>query len=284
METQSKKLDRWLRKQAFGDYDDALSRLVIKHSPQGAKGSVVGQKDVEQVSTEDLQELTAEILQMIGDDASGMGGVQRYIVESYHGERESPSARFSMRLEGIDESIDDGNDAEPPTKGGLVTQQMRHNEVLMKTFANTVGSAVQTLQRTITRQAEHIEVLLDQRFKSIEIVEEAMSRKHERDIEFIREGASQERKDKLVDKGAMLIPVIANKLAGYKLLPGGESPRDSMLREFVNSLNPEQFQSIQQSLAPEQLIVLVNLLQSYKAEEEAKKTKESKDEHAKNGS
>jgi hypothetical protein len=189
-----------------------------------------------------------------------------------------------MRVEGIDENLDEGSgDAEPPTKHGVAQQQMRHNEVLMKTFANTVGSAVQTMQRTISRQADQIENLLSDRLAGIQVIEEAMSRKHEREMELIREGSSQERKDKLAEKAMMLLPVITNKLTGQKLLGGGESPREQMLKDFVSSLEPGQFQHIQQGLGPEQLIVLVNLLQSFRAEEDAKRAQDSKNEHGKNG-
>lgn len=270
MTSQRQRLDRWIRQQAFGDYG-SLTRFTIKHSAQGAKGSPVGELKVEKVTADDVREIADNLDNMVADDASGMGGMQRYVIESWHDDGETASARIALRIQGYDPDIDnmDSDDAEPPTKGGILGQQMRHNEIIMKTLVAGMGGAIQSLQRSAARNAELVETLMSQRLEDFKVVEEALSHKHEREMELMEKNADIERKDKLVEKGLTLLPAVVNRISGKQLI-AAPSPRDEMLRSLVETLTPDQLQGIAGQLNPEQQIVLLEMLQAYQQDEQRK--------------
>jgi hypothetical protein len=258
------RLDRWIRRQAFGD-SGRLTGFVIKHSGQGTKGSLVGEHKVEGLTTDDISECVDSLLNLIADDAAGMGGIQRYLIESRHDESGDASARFSLRIEGYDPDLDnlDSDDAEPPTKQGALAQQMRHNEVIMKSLVAGMGGAVQSLQRSCSRQAEMIETLMEQRFKDFATVEEALSRKHERELEMLEKSSDMDRKDRLIEKGLTLLPAVVNRLTGQKMVEDAASPREEMLRSLVETLTQEQLNQVARCLRPDQQIVLLEMIKAF---------------------
>jgi hypothetical protein len=268
MMTHRQRLERWIRQQAFGDYG-SLTRFTVKHSAQGSKGSVVGEVKVEKITGDDVHECADSLDNMVNDDASGMGGMQRYVIESWHDDSDSASARFSLRVQGYDPELDnmDSDDAEPPTRAGALSQQMRHNEVLMKSFVAGMGGAVQSLQRTAARNAEMVETLMAQRLEDFRVVEEALSRKHEREMEMVEQTADVERKNKIIEQGLTLLPVVANRMAGRQLV-AAPSPRDAMLKGLVETLTPEQLNSIAGHLSPEQQIVFLEMLQAFHSDQQ----------------
>jgi hypothetical protein len=268
MTNQRQRLDRWIRQQAFGDYG-MLCRFTIKHSAQGNKGSVVGELKVEKIIADDIRECADNLENMVTDDASGMGGMQRYLIESWHDDSESPSARFALRVQGYDPDVDnlDSDDAEPPTKGGILGQQMRHNEIIMKTLVAGMGGAIQSLQRSAARNAELVETLMSQRLEDFKVVEEALSHKHEREMEMMEQTADIDRKDKLVEKGLTLLPAVVNRISGRALV-AAPSPRDAMLKTLVETLSPEQLNGIAGQLNPEQQVVLLEMLQAFQNDDE----------------
>jgi hypothetical protein len=264
------RLDRWLRQQAFGDYGN-LTRLTVKHSAQGTKGSVVGEHRVERITSDDIRECADTLENMVNDDAGGMGGMQRYVIESWHDDGETASARFAVRVQGYDPDMDnlDSEDAEPPTRSGALSQQMRHNEVIMKTLVAGMGGAIQSLQRSAARNAELVETLMAQRMEDFKVVEEALSHKHERELSMMEQTAEIERKDKLIEKGLTLLPAVVNRISGRELV-AAPSPRDAMLKGLVDTLTPDQLNAIAGQLNPEQQIVLLEMLQAFQRDDETK--------------
>lgn len=264
MSANRQRLDRWIRRQAFDNDSGRLTGFSIKHSSQGQKGSVVGEQKVDGLTSDDISDCCDALLNLIEDDAAGMGGMQRYVIESHHDDSTEISARFALRIQGYDPELDnmDSDDAEPPTKQGALSQQMRHNEVIMKTLVAGIGGAIQSLQRSTIRQSEMIETLMEQRFKDFASVEEAMSRKHERDLELLEKSSDMERKDRLVEKSLTLLPAVVNRIAGGKIVDE-TSPKEEMLRGLVETLSQEQLQAIARCLRPEQQIALLEMVKSF---------------------
>lgn len=262
------RLDRWIRQQAFGSGYGNLSRFTVKHSSQGSKGSLVGEHKVEQMTTDDVRDCADALEAMVNDDAAGMGGMQRYVIESWHDDSESASARFALRVQGYDPDVDnmDSDDAEPPTKAGALSQQMRHNEMIMRTLVAGMGGAIQSLQRSASRNAELVEKLMEQRLEDFRVVEEAQSRKHERELELLERNAEIDRKDLLMEKGLTLLPAVVNRMAGKQIL-AAPSPRDAMLKGLVETLTPQQLNGVASQLSGEQQIVLLELIQAYQDDE-----------------
>jgi hypothetical protein len=271
--TKEKRLERWIRQIAFGVHEDRLEALVIRHAKAGSnKGGVVFTRKIQPdnpITVDNMAAWVDDLLEIIDSDASGLGGLQRYAIEAMREGCSTPDSRYVCRVEGHDKDVDDGDefDTESPSIEGITSQQMRHTEVLARQLSMTSGSALQAMSRIIDRQATHIEAMMEQRIRSIEVVEEAMTRKHERDMELLESSSKEQRKDQAVEQLLLLAPAVVNRLGGKKLVPEAATPREMMLKGFIDSLEQSQFEGIASKLTPAQQITLVQLLQEFKADE-----------------
>lgn len=273
--THEKRLERFIRQQAFGVHEDKLVKFNFYHAPAGGKMRLIYEfKPSDAIIEDDLKGLIDSFMEVLQSDATGMGGYQRYIIE---GEREGgvSGGRFTAKLYGEDEGgseYADQLDTEGPTTRGIVSQAQRHVEAILKTSMGSMGAVMGHMQRITMQQSEMIERMLAERYQNIQIIEEAMSKKHERELDSMLAASSEERKDRLIEQITTLMPVAANRLlgGGKKLLPEKVTPREQMLKNVVHTLDPSQMESMMAALRPDQQIALLELLRSYQAEEEAK--------------
>lgn len=272
-----KRLERWLRQQFF--QGESPASLFIRHARAGSnKGTLVQEFKVEsKVDTDSISTLADSLLECLDADAAGLGGLQRYVVESYcpaddGGERELKfKGRFACRIAGHDEEHDeDGGDqfdTEGPNNTGLMAQQMRHNEVLAKQLTQSSGAMLNTMARIIDRLSEQNETLMSQRFKALDTIEEALTKKHEREMEMMQLHASETRKEQMTEQVMLLAPSLVNSIAKKRLLPEKVNPEDEQMRKLAESLTPDQFQTIIKVLNPAQQIALVTWLKSKQGED-----------------
>jgi hypothetical protein len=266
--------DKWLRRQVYTDRDDAgrCMRLVLRHV---AAGSKVGQEVITinirepdtNLDDDQLRAWEEEIEQAAIADASGLGGLQSYVVHSYFEHLDKPVARFTFRVEAeADPDDEDSSDlSEPPNRHGLVSQTMRHLEAVMKISTLGSSSVISSLQRTVSRQAETIENLVKEKFDNLTAMEELRSAKHERDLATAEQQARMELHRDMFNKVSALMPVVLHKLIGKgAMVPVGKgtSATDAMLDSLVESMDEAQLATIMPTLRPEQQILLLELIQS----------------------
>lgn len=265
MDPTKQKLERFIRRALFNDNRDPLEKLKLSHCPQGGKPTPVWNKAFDDAGPDDIDPAVQELLQVVTDDASGMGGVQRYIlIATVGGETHS---RLSFRMQGYDETFDDVN-SEGPNSTGLIAQQMRHNEALAKSSHMAMGGTLQIMHRLLDRTMKHNERLLEQRMEAFEAIEEARSEKHEREMEMMEAISKQEMKTGIMEKVSLMLPTVVNKMSGKALLPETTTPKDEMLKAIVHSLRPEQVSKLQEVLDMEQLLPLLELIKTYQEEEQ----------------
>lgn len=280
--THEKRLERFIRQQAFGSHDEKLEGFLFYHSPQGGKQKLLEErKCVDGITEDEIDTLVEEFMGVLENDARGMGGMQRYVIEPKREGGGAATGRFIARIWGdeeADQEHGDGLDTEGPTTRGIVAQSMRHTEAIMKTSMGSVGVVMGTLQKMVTQQAEVIQRLTQERFDNLAVMEEAYMAKHTREMEMLVAGSAEERKDKLIEQISAMIPVAANKLMGKKLLPESTTPREQMLRNVISTMDREQLNAVTSVLRPDQQLALFELIQAFQAEEEAKKGKTSNGE------
>lgn len=246
-----------------------IHRYVLRHAAKGKTGNEVETFDItESLSLEELDNLAAMVVNRAQLDADGIGPtIQRYTLTSYL-EGERPTGRLAFRMKGTtDLDIDEGDESgeESPTKTGLLTQLMRHNEANNRTLVMSAGSLMTSMARRMESQDRLIESLMEKQIRQFEVVEEAMSRKHERDMEMESQKAKDQRIAFGMEKMAMLLPVIMDKLSGGKM-PSKNDPMMLMLGELIGSMSVEQLDSIGRTLGPEQKIVFFTLLKKFQAQ------------------
>lgn len=272
------KFEAWLRKQLFIARDEGTcNKLVLKHIQIGNKlGNEVACLRVPAAVNDDfLVTAINEVEAAAAADAGGIGGTQSYIVQAFfENDADKALARFTFRVAGDDEEDEnDGLNSEPPNRIGLTSQLMRHTEAIMRTGTMATGQVVAVMQRTIANLTESNERLMAQRMESYQLIEELQSQKHERDLLTSREAMKQQMIRETFEKATLLLPVVINKLTGKNVLPEKKTGGEIMIKEFMNSLTPEQGEKLQTILNPAQLTVVLSMMEGFAKEDMADQAK-----------
>ena len=258
-------LTRWLSRELVKDRKEKpICKITLRHASPGTKGNEVENIDLTErvLSLDNIPELAEEIISRAQTDADGIGNVQRYTVTLYALGEIRAVLRWPFRIRANGDEFDESGEESPNAKG-LLQQLMRHNEAIAKTMVHAVAGITTVMARRLESSDLTVTRLTEQHHRNMELLEEAKSDQHTRDMELLTTEASESRKNQMFEKLALLVPVMINKLAGQKVL-NAEDPTAMMLKAFSESISPEQFQHIQKSLKPEQLILLAQILQPVK--------------------
>lgn len=253
--------------------DGACTRLSLFHlSGSGQRGVQTWPVPEEGVGDSDLEKWAETMLTRAQEDANEIFGVQRYVICAYYARRPDQVAEsrpfqrngggnnFAAGFEGEGDP-----DSEPANAKGLLTQLMRHNEA-------NVRSVVQSSQQLLRAQGHMITVLADRQgdmeqrhTEYVRLTESLLSERH------LRELATKESELKVrawgegLEKLHLLAPVVINKLAGQRILPEQTTVVGEMVGSLVESLTNDQIEKLSAVLKPEQLIVVLNLVEERRA-------------------
>jgi hypothetical protein len=266
------KVKRWLEKHLWDTRDEGpVVKLVVKHlDANGRAGkeeiwscNMPHEGDSVTLSEEEVPDLINDMDMSCYDDAEGMAaGLQRYKILCYVKHKTNPHSRFTFALAGESSDIDDTGVSEPATQKGLLGQMMRHNEAIMRTSVMSTNANMSMMQRTIGRQNEHIEKLLEDRRETFEITEDLKSQHHDRQLASMQAESQDKRYSEMFEKASLLLPAVVNRISGKKLLPENVSPMQDMLKGLAESLSEDQIAKILPTLKPEQAIALLEFIES----------------------
>lgn len=254
---------RFLALQIFKERKKPFEKFILRCCPPGKKGREVDSFEIhDSFTSDDVAGKAEEILSRAQLDANGMGGTQRYELGAHEQGERTPCARIPFRLRAEeDEWADDGAGDGDGDMKAVVLQQMRHNEAFARIFTTSMVSTMSTMARRMESLDTTLEKMMRQRMDAFEALEEARSQQHDRDIENMMTVEKEARNNKVFDKIMLLVPAVINKLAGQKVM-NMQDPLVMSMKALAESLTPDQLQGIAKNLAPEQQIVLVQLLQT----------------------
>jgi hypothetical protein len=258
-------LNKWLCRELVKDRrDKPIAKISLRHAAPGTKGNDIETIDLQErtLSTDELPMIAEEIVSRAQMDADGIGGVQRYIVALYQVKDPRACVRFPFRIRANGDEFEEAGD-EPSNSKGLLSQLMRHNEAMAKTMVHAVAGLTTVMARRLESSDNTITRLTEQHTENMKLLEEAKSDQHTRDMELLTTEASETRKNQMFEKLALMVPVLINKLSGQKVF-NTEDPTAMMLKSFTESITQEQFTKIQSSLKPEQLIILMQIMNNAK--------------------
>lgn len=229
---------------------------------------------------ESLDEFVSEIMDKACSDAEDIGrGKIKYSVKVVGIKGRATFSLVIPEREGEDEDDLD----EVPNKRGLIGQQMRHNESLMKI---TVGFAKDNQQRLATENKElraEISSMKRTHVEALKQYEELISMRHVRDIEFKKLENGERRKDQVGHILTQLAPVVAAKFLGggvkAAIENGAKTPLEVMLEGFLMTFDQAQLQKLATAgiLNPVQMAgfmeIVGYILERQAAEEAARKQK-----------
>jgi hypothetical protein len=255
---------------------DSIDRLVLRHDTFAEVWTIRGEEGGALEATEDrLDELASTLAERILEDAVGLGGVQRYLISAYSGDRaitrlpvrENADAATAGRMPG------DPIDSEPPTEKGLLTQAMRHLEVSERTHAHVVANIFAMQTRMLREKDERISHLEERHWDTVIAAEQLVSDHHRRQLENKAADQKAEAMREVLGTFLQLAPTAVNKLAGRALLPEKTSPALVGLRALVGTMKPEQLEGLKFVMTPAQLATFTEIVGLEVADEETKNAK-----------
>lgn len=267
------RLKSWIHKQVFGDASDQSPiKVALYHVTAGKYGGRVATYKLPEQYTDDregkdtpreIERLTDDILRDAEHDSQNVSeaGSQSYAVISMT-ELEMHVSRFPFRTNPVYDAEALATDT--PDAKGLVNQLMRHNETREKTSNHMMGTMMSYMARVIDSLHEENSRMADERMQVMEITQKLLSEQQDRELKVVEHEAKQENIKELVSNVRLFLPAIAAKLTGQPAVvrddAGGViNPHAKAIKELLGSLSPEQQQSIQSVLTPQQLMVLMQL-------------------------
>jgi len=254
---------------------EPIERFVIRHDTGSEIATIRADEGGTFERTErQLDELATELSERVFEDAIGLGGLQRYIISAYSGDR--AVTRLPVR-ENADAARGgpapgDPIDSEPPTEKGLLSQTMRHLEISERTHATAIANIFAMQTRMLREKDERIGHLEERHWDTVVAAEQLVSDHHRRELENRAADQKAEAMREVLGTFLQLAPTAVNKMAGRALLPEKTSPALVGLRAFVGTMKAEQLEALKFVLTPAQLETFTEIVGSEVADEEQKRT------------
>lgn len=288
MSVQEKNLRRWLDSNVHASRKAGLFQKVqVRHVQRGNK---VGDEicfyevpgDVSDSWTEDT---TREILENLGGEANNLGGVQKFACYAFFSKSDEPVNRHIVRMASENpENEDDGRslDSESTDAQGLVSQSMRHTEVMARLATSASQAQTKSLITQLERYSGMVETFMQDKLDNIKLVNELLDRRMEREIELNAAKTKQKAVEAGIESAKLLGPVIVNKLLKKKILTEPDNVLAKLMKQFFGSIaaDEKKLASIINILDRNQQIALMELIEQAEVDAEDKKS-EKKDENGK---
>lgn len=266
---QSPKLWTWLRRAVMLCTDAGpCTRVVLSHGKATGAALLVNQWPTAEPSAELVERIAGELWECAISTAEVYTGPQLFEVAAYYGRAEvAPGARFAFRVDGrptIDPNL--GSELAPSedaTGKGLAQQSMRHAEAVMRMHVGSIGVVFNKYEAMLERAFARMAHLEERHFETLQTFEELTLQREERKLAAAQLERESKRDEAIAEKIALLMPVIANRIAGQKVFPTPITEGDAALGALVKSLTKEQLAGIAKALDPTQAIALFELVQKH---------------------
>jgi hypothetical protein len=226
-------------------------KITLAHLDIASRASALDNK-IWDGNNPSLDEFASQLWEGSHAQATVLGDTQRFQVRSFNLDPEvgDVGELITSKLFTVEADLKRSGEMEssfPPTSEGILAQLMRHNQEVMRQNAAMFGGMTSFMARTIQSQGEKIELLLEERYKMVELTEEMMSRKDEREMARTKQQAELDRKKEMFEKLMQLGPIIVNKIAGEPLIRQKHSELEASVVGFMETLQPNHLDLIAKS-------------------------------------
>lgn len=203
--SQQKKLETWIRKQLLRS---APSKLVLRHAKGvGGTGAIVGSIEITDAAKAEPEALAIAVLELAEQDADAFRGAQVYALTAYEAEEPEPLGRTTFRM--ATDTIDDNTieATEAPTRDGQVSQQMRHNEALMRINQAQMGECFRSMQSMLQIQGRIIEGYQQREEQTLALRRRLQEEEAETNMRMLSHANGEENKQKAVELLLQMAPM-----------------------------------------------------------------------------
>lgn len=249
------KLEKWIARQS------GVEQIRVRHV------SALGKTDAEVLIVEMIgedgksAETAAELIdEATRDDASGIGGLQAYVIIAMAGEKSI--ARLPVRVEGESDDVETSLSTEPANKTGLLAQLMRHNEALGRSLVMHQDAMFRSMARVISQVSEQNEHMRTKHMEQVEVTENLLSEQHERELKASESQARIEQISAMAKTVQQYLPIVVSKFMSNKAgaAPAGSNEEAiSALRDSLMA-DPERMQKIASCLTDEEQAALIKII------------------------
>ena len=198
-------------------------------------------------SENDLGKLADEILESCSNDilsATRHGEIHATYTYSVRLAGHNKRQNFLLSCGAVQATLDQNFN---PTLLGFATQQMSHNQEIMKVAVGSVSEQMKSMATQLAMKDRRIEYLERERNEYIEHREQLLSLQHERDMQKQAQDRSDLRLDQVVDTFKNAAAPLVNKLIKEKLLPETVTPIEGQLIALMSSIDQPQLMKLLQS-------------------------------------
>lgn len=246
-------LESWIREALVDeDKDGELAVISLMHIGQA------GEKEVHTVRFGAKAHDPAVLGRLFKHKAEGFGsempGVQQFCLCAFYKSRDSkeirsePEARHPFMING---ELDYGGLAtEAPNAQGLVSQTMRHNEVLAQTYLRGNANLIEAQTSMIGQLVSMNQRLMVDNHSALEVLKTVVLEKAQDDHKLRMEQAQFQRSSAERAKWLGMLPMLANNLFGKEVFPVN-AEATAILESVATQLNENQLKQIGAFLPPE---------------------------------
>ncbi len=236
------RLQQWLRRELEGHGGTSIS---LSHSIGDRASEPIRTWDAE-ADFQDVVGLARQIQLAAEDDAEGAGGTQRYSVHAWKRGEKMPIGRIRFVVIGTEvEDFDSSSPSEPANYKGIVGQQMRHNEALVKGMLHATTSVQAMMVKMLTAFEVRCGRLEDERIPLLKAFEELTSLQHSRALATEQATADIRMREELYEKAMALMPMLVNKIVGQNVLPMTASADAQSMDTILGSLDEQEVLAIE---------------------------------------
>lgn len=234
--------------------EEATTIVLSQHWRNGHKQVV---STFEHTFDVDMKQLADEIVDAAVDDCDeGRFKSMRYHMEcepSETGRTIRGHVQFTLKCPQYDD--EDEDDIEDPSKKGLLTQTMRHQEKGFQMATGAVENVLQMYKEENQALRERVQLLESKYIDNMKAFEDLISGKHARDLEMRRQENSEARKDMALSMVLQGAPILIGKFMGgpkaaaemAQHVPGGRTQLELMIEGFLRTFDGDQLQKVAES-------------------------------------
>ena len=240
--------------------EPSATELLLTHTPDGGGFTILDTVRPRAKRRERAAQLAERFLHGAAAHAVANPGSQRFSLAAMGGGTVLAQHMFRM---GSPVGSGLGDPAGDPacSNAAIIKMTLRHSENLHRLLVQAHGSTLGLMTEQMQRMAKQLEHHDELQVTTMRLVEELHSRRHERELEVSGAQASEERSARMWQHAEQFAPMIMAQLAGA-----------TPMHKLLQSLAPEQFTALCESMNDEQRQMLRDLLVLAQASDQAATT------------
>lgn len=254
-----KRISEWCRESMLDDNYGKISAIMLSfdsgYTPKEIDNVIFGSREW---SPEDLE---TRFLGKCENYCGATEGEHQFILEAYYVSADKPNdsgiSRNQMRFIYTVQAETRGLRTDAATEKGLLTQMMRHNEMMTQRVMQMSELLTRASETSVNRVLERNDHLEKENREAWDIIREMGNRLMDKRGEHELKQLEYKRNSALMSQWMKFGPALLNQILGKEIFPQGTAD-SSLIEAIADDLDPETIQLLASRIKPELWGVLAN--------------------------